>query len=220
MPTQARFPRWSRLLPALLVSTLAQVACDAPDAAQPGRSHDLSRFGIAEVVAAPAQPDAYLLLDGKGNDIGRIEHTLDGDEGAVTIELDGERSQLRWSEHDASLQCEGTSAMPTGDGRPRPAELTDDCMDALFAASQVAEADGLDVPGYTLPEADSSMELRSACEVVNMWDDTCSACYSKAFNASVYSGHAGGTCTAGWFTVSCSHTFCGGGGAQLEMQVH
>lgn len=218
MHTQAQFPRWSRLLPSLFVATLALVACDGPEAAQAGRAHDLSRYGITEVVADPAQPDAYRLLDGKGNDIGRIEHTIDGDEGALTIVLDGERSQLRWTEHDTSLQCEGTAAMPAGDGRPRPAELTDDCMDALFAASQVAEADGHDVPGYTLPEADSSMAFRSACETVNMWDESCSACYSKAANASAYSDHTGGSCTAGWLTVSCSHTFCNNAEQQLEMQ--
>lgn len=218
MHTQAQFPRWSRLLPSLFVATLALVACDAPSDAVPGRSHDLSRFGITEVVADAGQPDAYRLLDGKGNDVGRIEQAIDGEEGALTIELDGERSQLRWTERGTSLQCEGTPAMPAGDGRSRPAEVTDECMDALLAASQVAEADGHDVPGYTWPAADSGMAFRSACETVSTWANTCSACYTKAWLASTYSDHSGGSCTAGWFDVTCSHTFCSSSEQQLEMQ--
>lgn len=208
----------SSRLSSLLVAVLAVGGCDAAaDAVDPA----LARHGLEQAVVEPDAEGSYRLLDDDGHSPGLVE--LEGDDGAgrLTIELDGERSTLRWSEEGASLQCSDGPAVAAGDGRERPLDLvSDECMDALYLAGALAEAEGIDVPGYGAPTGleGEGPEARSACETVNTHGSTCNECRNKAIAASVYSEHTSGSCTAGWFDVTCSHTFCsGGGGTQIEV---
>jgi len=199
-----------RLLPcALSVAAISVAACDAPlePSFQIRAGPNLSQFGIDEVRANPDGEGVYSLFDGKGNDMGRVDLELGDEQNTLSIELEGNHSRISWVEETVGLDCEDGMDPPSGA-----------CLDAAIVASLVAEAEGVDVPGYEpAPDLLEPMGFRAACETISTWAANCAACETKAYNASQYSSHDSGSCTVGWFDVTCWHKFCSSDDFELEI---
>ncbi len=199
-------PLFRQLLPSLLlVTAVAQTGCDVQDDTTPRTAvaANLSQFGIDGVEVEPGRDDAYALLDSDANDIGRIDIDVADDLSTVNIELQGTRSQMRWTAADSEveLSCEGRLATDT--------LPTDACMNAMLAASLVAEAEGMDVPNYEAPEQLlQPEEFRATCETISTFAWNCQSCYSAAADASQYPHHSGGSCNQGGVYATCEHKFC------------
>ena len=207
-----------RPLALALAAIVAGGGCEAQDAGAEPLGVDLARFGVDQVIAAG--PDSsYLLLDADGKDIGRVAHEVDGDAVALDVEFDGAHSRFTWSDDGASLQCADGPRLVAGPGLPAvEGDVMAGCRDAFDVAALVAVADGVEVPGFTAaPEVD----FRMACETISTGGDNCAACRNNAYAQSAYSEYNGGSCTQGWFSASCTHTYCSGGSEQqLAMEAH
>ncbi|MCH9680492.1 MAG: hypothetical protein K0V04_03580 [Deltaproteobacteria bacterium] len=206
----SRPPRLRRLLPTLLLAgAVPLVACDESNGPSPrlAAAPDLAQFGIDQLRTDPSHDHAYQLLDHTDDTIGRVELDTDDAQAVIGIELDGAHAWLRWSSSDLMLECEGAPDTPT-----------DACRDIAIVAALVAEAEGTDVPGYdAAPELLQPAQFREACETVTTWGYTCAGCEAKAADASTYSHHESGSCTARWFDVTCTHKYCSGDDFEIEI---
>lgn len=208
----------SLLLPSALTALVASTAliggCDVEPAERSAALDlDFSRHGIDEIVADANEPGSYLLIGSDGEAVGRVDREGAGGSVALAIELDGAYAELAWGpDQDGNIECRPAAA-PTSSDPIAP------CSESLTIAAEIAEADGVDVPGYT-PMGDEPA-FRMACETISTWvwgHANCQGCYTAAANGSTYSNHQSGSCDAGggpW--TNCTHTFCSSE-QQLEMQ--
>lgn len=200
--------RMSMMCGALLAALIGP-GCDAEDTEARAGTVDLSRYGVG---AVEAEADgAYRLLDELGQEIGRVDRAVEGSAVAISVEFAGHSAELAWSSADASVACD---ADPTALG---------DCAEGLNIAAELAEADGIDVPAFTA-SADDGVDFRVACETISTWvgGGSCSGCLAAAQDVATSGyAHDSGSCSAGGFYTTCTHTFCGGGSEQqLAMNAH
>ncbi|MCH9680493.1 MAG: hypothetical protein K0V04_03585 [Deltaproteobacteria bacterium] len=201
-PTPRRRSRSCLLLGTALLA-MSVGACDAPSAT--ALELDLSHHGVDQVLSD--RDGHHQLLDADGHPIGAVERTATDHGTAISVALRGSEAAMQWSDDDdGQIECQ-----------PAVDWATDDpiagCSTALTIASEIAEAEGVDVPGYTAAEA--PLAFRLGCVTISTWvwgHAACSACYKEAKSQTTYPNHDGGTCDGGsgpW--TNCTHTFCGGG---------
>jgi hypothetical protein len=189
-----------------LLAAAALVACDAEQAPRSAILElDLSRHGIDEIVAE--EDGRYALVGGDGEALGQLERELDDGHVALSIELQGAAASLSWTpDGNGHVECEPVMAGQPGDDPIAP------CSTELTVAAEIAEAEGLDVPGFTPVAAD--VGFRRACETVTTWVwgvNDCDGCYDAAAADSSYGNHQGGSCSSSLIATNCTHTFCSDG---------